>query len=233
MPDSPGRPSREPTPETPTEPGPPDAESDQDAVSGESGGSDHHLFSSNGKLHVLPHGLSERLHLPEDVEVIDPRFRRYWHSYLVQAFLATVTMLTILIFVDSLADAALAAGLGSSIVILFVHPSASAAKARSVIGGHTLALLVGMACSLLLFDSSMGEIFAQNRFFSDSALAISVGLVILIMAVTNTEHPPAAATVLGMAIQPIDPLRTAVFISAIILLALIHYLFKFRLQDLI
>ena len=53
------------------------------------------------------------------------------------------------------------------------------------------------------------------------------------MAVTNTEHPPAAATVLGMAIQPIDLLRIAVFIAAIILLAAIHFRFKSRLRDLI
>lgn len=233
MPDNPDQPRREPTPETPEGPEALEIDLTQSAVSGESDANNHHLFSSDGKLHVLPHRLSERLHLPEDVELIDPRFRRYSHSYLVQAFLATMTMLVILLFVDSLADAALAAGLGSSVVILFVHPSASAAKARSVIGGHTLALLVGVGCSLLIFDSSLGEFIAQNRLFSDSALAIAVGLVILIMAVTNTEHPPAAATVLGIAIQPLDPLRVAVFISAIILLALIHFLFKSRLQDLI
>lgn len=233
MPDNPGRPRREPTPETPTEPGSLDTDSGQGVVSDGSGASYHHLISSDGRLHVLPHRLSEQLHLPEDVEVVDPRFRRYWHSYLVQAILATVTMLFILLFVDSLADAALAAGLGSSVVILYVHPSASAARARSVIGGHTLALLVGMGFSLLFFQSSAGEFIAQNNFVFDLALATSVGLVILIMAVTNTEHPPAAATVLGMAIQPLDPLRTAVFIAAIILLALIHFVFKSRLQDLI
>jgi CBS-domain-containing membrane protein len=90
-----------------------------------------------------------------------------------------------------------------------------------------------VGCSLLIFHSSAGEFIAQNQVLSDIALAASVGMVILIMAVTNTEHPPAAATVLGMAIQPIDPLRTAVFIAAIILLALIHLLFKSRLHDLI
>ena len=87
-------------------------------------------LTADGKLHVLPHGLSERLHLPGDVEIIDPRFRRHSHSYLLQAFLATLAMLAILLVVDSLADAVLAAALGSSIVILLVHPSASTARAR-------------------------------------------------------------------------------------------------------
>jgi hypothetical protein len=86
---------------------------------------------------------------------------------------------------------------------------------------------------LVAFQHPAGEFIAQNRLCSDTTLAIFVGAVILIMTVTNTEHPPAAATVLGMAIQPLDPLRIAVFIAAIILLAAIHFLFKSRLRDLI
>jgi CBS-domain-containing membrane protein len=233
LPDNLGQPGREPETETPGEFETTDTDAGLVAVRDAAGANNLHLLPSDGRVHVLPHRLSKQLHLPEHVEVVDPRFRRYWHSYVVQAVLATVTMLFILLFVDSLADAALAAGLGSSVAILFVHPSASAAKARSVIGGHSLALLFGVGCSLLIFHSSAGEFIAQNQVLSDIALAASVGMVILIMAVTNTEHPPAAATVLGMAIQPIDPLRTAVFIAAIILLALIHLLFKSRLHDLI
>jgi len=166
LPENPGCPDHESTPETTNETGTSVIDPDNSAVSGESGGNNHHLISSDGKLHVLPHGLSERLHLPEDVEIIDPRFRRHSHSYLLQAFLATLAMLAILLVVDSLADAVLAAALGSSIVILFVHPSASAARARSAIGGHTLALLIGMGVSLLLFISPAGEFIAQHRLFS-------------------------------------------------------------------
>ena len=123
MPENQGCPDHESTPETTNEPGPLGIDADHSAVSSESGGNNHHLISSDGKLDVLPHWLSEQLHLLEDVEIIDPRFLRHSHIYLSQAFLAT---LTILLFVDSLADATLAAALGSSIVILFVHPSASA-----------------------------------------------------------------------------------------------------------
>ena len=165
MPENQGCPDHESTPETTNEPGPLGIDADHSAVSSESGGNNHHLISSDGKLDVLPHWLSEQLHLLEDVEIIDPRFLRHSHIYLSQAFLATLTMLAILLFVDSLPDAALAAALGSSIVILFVHPSASAARARSVIGGHTLALLIGVGVSLLLFNSPAGEFIVQNRLF--------------------------------------------------------------------
>lgn len=224
MPDNPDRSSSEATPQDPESAESPKPGTGREDAEGEDNDRRHHL---------LLHNLSERLHLPEDVKILDPRFRRYSHSYLIQAFLAAVTMLVILLFVDSLADAALAAGLGSSVVILFVHPSSPAAKARSVIGGHTLALLVGVGCSLLFFNSPLVESIGQSSIFSDVGLAASVGLVILIMAVTDTEHPPAAATVLGISMQPLDPFRVAVFIASIVLLAIIHFLLKSHLRDLI
>jgi CBS-domain-containing membrane protein len=181
----------------------------------------------------LPHEVSERLHLPKEIEVVDPRFRRYWYSYLVQGFLATAAMLVILLFVDSIADAALVAGLGSSVVILFVHPSASAARPRSLIGGHAVGLVVGIGCSLLVFGSPLGDLMEHSRFLSDLSLALSLGLVILIMAVTNTEHPPAAGTVLGMSLQAFDPVTTVVLVVAIIMLSMIQYFLRPHLHDLI
>ncbi len=89
---------------------------------GEERGSRLRLVTS-GRLQILPHRLSRRLHLPEDVEVLDPRFFRYSHRYLLQSGLAALAMLAVLLFVDSLADAALVAGLGSSVLIVFLHPS--------------------------------------------------------------------------------------------------------------
>jgi CBS-domain-containing membrane protein len=191
------------------------------------------ILIPEGKLHVLPHRVSERFHLPERVEVVDPRFSRYSHRYLAQATLAVIAMLVILLVVDSLADAALAAGLGSSVLILFLHPSSATARSRSVIGGHTLALLVGVGCSLILFNSPAGDFLKGTRVFFDLSLALSLGMLILIMAITNTEHPPAAGTVLGISMQALDPVRTAIFISAVILLAIIKYFLKFHLHDLI
>jgi hypothetical protein len=191
------------------------------------------LLRSNGRVPVLPRRLSRRLRLPQDVEVVDPRFLSYSHRYLLQAVLATLAMLVVLLFIDSVADVALAAGLGSSVVILFLHPSASAARPRSLIGGHVLALAVGIGCSLLIFSGAAAGVIAASRILSDLSLAASLGLVILIMAITNTEHPPAAGTVLGISMQPLDPVRLAVFLGAIVLLALIQWVLRPRIQDLI
>lgn len=191
------------------------------------------LLKSNGRVPVLPRRLSRRLRLPQDVEVVDPRFLHYSHRYLLQAVLATIAMLVILLFVDSIADIALAAGLGSSVVILFLHPSAAAARPRSLIGGHALALAVGIGCSALVFSGSSADVINTSRVLSDLSIAVSLGLVILVMAITNTEHPPAAGTVLGITMQPLDPVRLMVFLGAIFLLVLIQWVLRSRIHDLI
>lgn len=196
------------------------------------GGETHFGLNAEGEFHYLPHRLAQRLHVPENVQVVDPRFIRYRYSYLAQSGLAVVAMLIILVFVDSLSDAALAAGLGSSLVIVFVHPSSNAARPRSLIGGHGFGLVVG-TCALLLFLSPVGDFLEQTRVLFDLTLAVSVGALILVMAITDTEHPPAAGTVLGVAMQPWDPVRVAVIIAAVILLALIKWLFHNYLRDLI
>ena len=79
-------------------------------------------------------------------------------------------MLAILVFVDSLSDAALAAGLGSSVVIVFIYPSSHAAQARSLIGGHGLAMLVGSALSLVLFAAPVADFLEDLGLVKDLSL---------------------------------------------------------------
>ena len=52
-----------------------------------------------------------------ETKIIDKRFLKFLKYYLTQATLGAVAMLLVLILVDSLADAALAAGLGASVAI--------------------------------------------------------------------------------------------------------------------
>ena len=64
-------------------------------------------------------------------------------------------------------------------------------------------------------------------------LAISVGILIITMAITDTEHPPAAGTVLGVATKAWDPLIIALIIGAVVLLVCIKLVLHRYLRDLI
>ena len=165
--------------------------------------------------------------------ILDPGFARNPRRYVVQAGLATVAMLIILIFVDSLSNAALAAGLASSVVTLFIHPSSRIASTRSLCGGHILALMIGSGFALLSAIGPVRELLLDAPLLSDLGLALVVAVLIFVMALTDTEHPPAAGTVLAMATRPWDIEIAGIIIAAVLLLAVVRRLIGHRLHDLI
>ena len=79
----------------------------------------------------------------------------------------------------------------------------------------------------------MADFLEDLSLVRDLSLALSVGALILVMAVTDTEHPPAAGTVLGFSTRSWDPSTTAIIIAAVLLLALIKRLLSPYLRDLI
>ena len=162
----------------------------------------------------------------------DPAFATLPWQFVFQAVLATVVMLAILAFVHSLSSAAIAAGLASSVVGIFIGPSNRTARIRSVVGGHGVALLLGSAFSVVLFFGPVESFLIDRAFMLDLSLALAVGLAMLFMAFTNTEHPPAAGTALGMASREFDLLIFFSIIGAVALLAVMKLAIRPYLRDL-
>jgi|SRR5581483_4809372 len=69
---------------------------------------------------------------------------------------------------------------GASCVLLFSAPQSPFAQPQNVIGGHVLSAGVGLLAMFLL-----GPTYA--------AMAVGVGLAIVVMRLTGTVHPPAGA----------------------------------------
>lgn len=163
---------------------------------------------------------------------LDPKFAAHPGRYVFQATLAGIAMLAALLLVDSLSNAAVAAGLAASVVIIFINPYGRAATLRSVVGGHGVALLLGSAFSFLLFAGPV-ETFLNDTFkVRVLAFAVLVGLSILLMASTDTEHPPAAGIAIGMANREWEPEIFGSIIGAVLVLAAIKILLRRQLKDL-
>ena len=178
-------------------------------------------------------GIAELLRQEGSPYLLDPKFRRQYRQYILQALLATVAMASILLFVDSLSTAAIAAGLGSSVVGIFINPSGATARLRAVVGGHTMALLLGSVFSVVLFAGSI-ESFAQaHSQFHALMMALSVGLLILVMAITDTEHPPAAGIAIGMSSREWAPEVFGAILGALVLLGAIKLVLRQHLRDLL
>ena len=99
--------------------------------------------------------------------------------------------------------------------------------------GHLLGVLVGSVFSLILFAPLVSTFLEGMQALRDLPLAASVGAVIVLMAITDTEHPPAGGTVLGMSTRVFDPPIFVIIIGAVIVLAVIKRVLRRYLRDLL
>lgn len=158
-------------------------------------------------------------------EKLGGKFKILWKNYIVQSLLATITLLIVLLFISIERHAVIIASIGASAFIVFAMPRSITAKPRNLIGGHLVGLLCG---SLLTLISSQSSDFRSFLSYS-----LAVGLSIFIMVATDTEHPPASGTALGIAIEGFSfGIAFTVVISAIIL-SIVHHLLRSFLKDLV
>ena len=163
---------------------------------------------------------------------LDPGFAGAPLRFAMQAILATFVMLGALMFAHSLSSAAIAAGLASSCVGIFLMPSNRTVSIRSVVGGHTVALVLGSALSVLLFFGPVEVFLSDMDVLRNFSYALAVGIAVLMMAITNTEHPPAAGTAIGMAAREFDILIFLSIVGAVVMLAIIKLALRPHIRDL-
>jgi len=105
----------------------------------------------------------------------------------------------------------LMAPFGASCFLMFVVPDNPVAQPRNVIGGHVVSALVGMAVLAL----------AGSTWW---AMGLGVGLAIVAMRLTHTNHPPAASDPLLILLSPLGPpgwgfVLTPVLAGAVVVVA--------------
>ncbi|HDI42544.1 MAG TPA: HPP family protein [Candidatus Bathyarchaeota archaeon] len=148
-------------------------------------------------------------------------YRPMWKAAIIQSSLAFgAIFLTFLIL--RLGHAAAVASMGATAFIIFATPESPAAKPKNVIGGHTIGVVSGSLCSILPVPSTLHVMLACS---------LAVGLSLLLMVLTETQHPPAAGTALASALAGTSThILTGVLASAI-MLALFHTILKKHLID--
>ncbi len=166
------------------------------------------------------------------MRLLDEKAKHNIGPYLLQCGLATITILVILIFLDVIKHAAIIATLGSSVFLVFAMPSAYSSNCRPLIGGYIIAIVISSFFYFLLSLS-----FIENLPFSSQTHhiifgAIAVGLTILGMVITDTEHPPAAGMSLSLVLNSWDTKTLIFIIFAVLALASIRRVLGSRLVDL-
>jgi len=168
------------------------------------------------------------------MQIFDRKLKKYFPNYIVQSLLATITLTIILYFENIFTRTAVIASLGATTFIIFAMPKYATAQTRKVIGGHMVGIIVGVFCFYIAsLTQNRESLFITQRVLEIFIPSLSVGLSIFIMAITNTEHPPAAGTALGIVIQGWSYSTILVILITISLLSLTKYLLKPWLKDLV
>jgi CBS-domain-containing membrane protein len=118
----------------------------------------------------------------------------------------------------------IAASLAATAFTVFTMPSSITASTRNVVGGHLIGLVIGSVFTLVRPELALAQ---------DAIFALTVGSAMIVMAVTNTEHPPAAGTALGVVIVSFSWRIVLGVVVGVTVVALIHKLLRPFLRDLI
>ena len=135
------------------------------------------------------------------MQIFDKSFRKKPGNYVKQSLLATLVVAVILYFLRfAIGGVVIVAALGASTFIVFAMPDTIPAQPRRLIGGHAVGIIAGSICHFIFVSGRLGEMTANYDYSYILAGALAVGLSIFLMTITNTEHPPAATTALGIII---------------------------------
>lgn len=167
------------------------------------------------------------------MELIDDKFKDNKMRYVSQSLMAVMAIMLVLIFLDVRTNAATVAALGSSSFIVFTMPHTKASRPRFLIGGYVVAVITGSVCNFLTSFQLVRDFFSAPELIYPLFSALSVGLAIFIMVVTNTEHPPAGGVALGLVLHEYSLVAVAVVLVGILSLSGLRALLRPVLIDLL
>jgi CBS-domain-containing membrane protein len=165
--------------------------------------------------------------------IIDKKFRGNAGRYFFQCGLATVTILIILALLSVKKNTAIIASLGATAFLVFGMPNSRSASTRRLLGGYAVGMIVGCLFSFVATGLYAGRFLWIEDFSYVVFAAFAVGGAILLMVITNTEHPPAAGIALGFVLNDWNYRTIIIIASAILMMAIAKRLLKSRMTDLV
>ena len=165
--------------------------------------------------------------------MVDVKARSRLPSYLFQCGLVTASPLIILLVEDALLKAAIVVAVASTAFTVFVVPDSVASTPRKVIGGHAVAVVAGSIFAGVIAIPDIAASVESSRYLRDSIAALSLGLGVFGMVVTNTEHPPAAGTALGLVVHGWSGSAVAFIMVSAVALTVVRLALRPRLINLL
>ena len=165
--------------------------------------------------------------------LLDQKFKANKLRYTLQCLLATGAVVALLTILDVISNAAVIGALGSSAFIAFTIPHANVSKPRFLIGGYLRGVAAGTLCHWLSHLPAVSSLPIMIGSETVIVGALSVGLAMFLMVITNTEHPPAAGAALGLVATQWHWRTVVVILVGVVLLVLMGRLLRRYLMNLI
>ncbi|MBS3994988.1 MAG: HPP family protein [Alkaliphilus sp.] len=159
------------------------------------------------------------------MHIFDEKFLKNKKQYLIQSLIAAIIFIFMMTLLDIFLNATVIVSLAATTFVIFTIPLKEGSKPRYIIGGHSIAILVG---SCFYFMSS---------YFTEINLSIfaglAVGFTIFLMVIFNFEHPPATAFALGLVLGGVTLYKIAIVVIGLSTILLLKRALKKHLIDLL
>ena len=167
------------------------------------------------------------------MKIIDPKLKTKWPNFIFQCFLAITSIGIVLYFLDIIYQGAVVASFGATTFIIFVGPHHKRSCARTIIGSHIIGTAIGIFFYHIYSTEFLKNLFGDGN--SDKIIlgALAVGLSMFLMAITDTEHPPAAGLALGLVFNGFILNTIVVIFAGVLMLMLIKTILKKYLTNLL
>lgn len=165
------------------------------------------------------------------MRILDTKFYDNKFRYIVQAVLSGLAVAAALLFFDVVRHPVIIASFGASGFIAFTTPHKSISRPRYFIGGYIVGILVGAIVHLVI-NLPIEHGLAQKMLYILSG-SVAVSLAMFLMAITDTEHPPAASIALGLVINDWTFHTLVLIMAGIIVISTIQKILKGWMIDLI
>ena len=163
--------------------------------------------------------------------LLDRKFKGHEKQYFLQAALAGLAAAAALCLFDIVAHPAIVASFGASCFIAFTIPHNKYSSSKRLIAGYAIGVTVGCTAHLLTLIPGQG--YSAQLGFHVLAGGLAVMIALFLMAITETEHAPAAGIALGFAINEYWSLITiAKVMVGIVIIAGIKNVLKPKMFDL-
>ncbi|MBD3296881.1 MAG: hypothetical protein GF392_05885 [Candidatus Omnitrophica bacterium] len=164
-------------------------------------------------------------------KLFDRKYRGNRVQYVLQSVAAGAAVACALALFDVVNQPHILASLGASALVAFTLPHKDLSAPRHLIGGYLIGVSVGALAHLLTVIRIEPYILFKMEHLVAAAIAVAVAM--FLMAVTNTEHPPAGGIALGFAINDWTGKTLFLVIAAITVLSLIQVALKPYMIDLV